>query len=240
MLNSDKSYSSFKTTKFGAKFEDFQKSREWNTYQRLGDWQSIFLIFKGNFDELKKLLVELESDQSKKTFNKVLLNSEVLRLLHNFLSAAGALINNGRRPFKELYLDHQTDGLYGEFAKEYKEKINLTFAENKLNLFVKDLRNYFLHETLPLLELKSEGSGLVIYLDVLAIVKSSHFTEGNYWSRYSKSYINSVKENIYLLALIDEYYSLINEFHAWRESRQDKIHKIDFEVLEVKQRELLE
>ncbi|MBD2134436.1 hypothetical protein H6F47_18860 [Sphaerospermopsis sp. FACHB-1094] len=209
-------------TQRGKLFDNIQQSAEMEIERNLLAWQASFRVFDGNYHELIQYL-EYPHEQSE---NQEVLIDETSRLLHNFLASAGSLVEHTRVIVKRLYSDtHQ-------FRKEYDLKKSEELVKNNVQNFIKNLRNYTLHETLPIVELQnsfSENLLLNIQIDVKIIKESEHWKS---WED-SENYLNKLGDNIKLIDLVKKYYEVIIGFYTWLTERQhNDIHKADLEKLQ--------
>lgn len=209
-------------TERGKQFDIIEQSPEMEVYRNLLALQASFRVFDGNYHELIQYL-EYPHEQSE---NQEVLIDETSRLLHNFLASAGSLVDHTRVIVNELYSDtHQ-------FRKEYELKKSEELVKNDVQNFIKNLRNYTLHETLPIVELQnsfSENLLLNVQIDVKIIKESEHWKS----REDSENYFNKLGDNIKLIDLVKKYYELIKNFYTWLTGRQhNDIHKAHLEKLQ--------
>lgn len=220
-------------TEFGRWFDIIEQSREMDIYRSLESLKSSFQVFEGNSAELVKLLEPLEDPREAlfkyanpdKSENLDNLIKETKRLLHNFLASAKSLIDHTRVIVNRLYPEDH------EFRGEYQRKPNQDLANNMLQKFVQNLRNYTQHYTLPILALQikfvSEPNDLSVTLRVdIEILKQ--------WDNWgsSRAYLDSLKDGLPIIALASTYYILIQDFYVWLSERQSEIHQADLDNLE--------
>ena len=106
----------------------------------------------------------------------------------------------------------------------------MDFADSPFSHFVQDLRNYMLHNELPI-----TSASLVVIPDerIDSIIKLNvkKLRHGKKWSKEAKEYINSIGDEIRLDEIIDKYRSLVVNFYKWFGQRQSELHKNDFEEI---------
>lgn len=170
-------------------------------------------IFTRNFLDLKKAIESYESNlEIWSVENRPKLEAfmtEVIRLLHNYAVSVLTLIDhtrNFRRKIKEKRLDKIFD--------EEIEKLRL----NEVIDFMKDLRQYIQHHTLPFIQArlsfkKIEGTKNRAIMDQKLLLDKKELFKWGKWSSNSKRYISKFKGDLDLKSLCEEYYKLIKNFY---------------------------
>jgi len=111
-----------------------------------------YILFRKNYEELVRLEKQFntpmnfqeltfQTDKGREMAQDAII--EFTRLLHNFLASSNMLVDVTRR-----WVEHQFKAT--KFLKEYKDEIAIKFTNNVQAQFLKDLRNFTLHRTLPL------------------------------------------------------------------------------------------
>ena len=209
-------------------------------YRSLQALQSSFQVFEGNFAELVKLLEPLE-DPREALFNYAApdkrenldnLIEETKRLLHNFLASVKSLVDHTRVIVNRLYPEDH------EFRGEYQRKLNQDLANNVLQKFVQNLRNYTQHYTLPILALQITFLGESNDLNMTLRMDIEILKQWDKWGS-SRAYLDSLKDGLPIIALASRYYILIQDFYIWLSERQSEIHQADFDLLEKMQQGLI-
>ncbi|BAY98637.1 hypothetical protein NIES37_25890 [Tolypothrix tenuis PCC 7101] len=223
------------TTELGRRFDIIQKSPEWEIYKNLQALQASYRVFEGNFHELIKYLEHLSDPKKALSIysynNKHNINSlidETSRLFHNFLASAKTLVDHTRVIVEKLY------PIENEFRKEYDSKKDTDLANNPVQKFVQNLRNYTQHYTLPIVNLDislKENIDFSLKIDVKKLKKSKN------WGT-SKPYLETLGESFSLVDLVNEYHAMINNFYVWLSERQHNIHQQDLERLRKMQEEI--
>jgi len=227
-------------TELGKLFDILEQSREMEIQRNLQALQFSFQVFEGNFAEVVKLLEPLEDPREcllmyaapdkRENLDNLILDTK--RLLHNFLASAKSLVDHTRVIVNRLYPEDH------EFRIEYQKKLSQDLSGNDLQKFVKNLRNYAQHYTLPVLALKisfsSDSNEFNSTLQInVAILKK--------WDKWggSRAYLEPLENGLPVIALASEYYILIQDFYAWLSDRQSDIHQVDFDNLEKMQEKLI-
>jgi len=198
-----------------------------------------FLVFRRNFIELKKILVDANKNTkamleiwSIKNRDKLdLLNIEITRLLQNFLASAKALVVQTRVAIKE----HWYKG--SDFSIEYQDKIDKTFKNNNFVKFIEELRNYCLHFALPFTnaEFKFTPNKIdrrkIDHLEFSFSLQKQGLEIWDEWKRPSKSYLSKADDDIKIEEFIENYYEMVEKLHKWINNRLKEIHTVDLEWL---------
>ncbi len=132
----------------------------------------------------------------------------------NFIASAKALIGHTRNIVENLYIG--TD-----FHKEYKDKVGKELASVLIRVFIQDLRSYVLHNKFPfvspqfkLQRVSSIGSPENLAVSTVRLTLSKQqLLRWDSWTKPSKHYLEAQNDQIPLDTLIDEYYSLIDNFY---------------------------
>ncbi|SKB11420.1 conserved hypothetical protein [Planktothrix sp. PCC 11201] len=211
-------------TEFGIRLDQLEASPEMEIYRNLQALSASYRVFAVNYNELIKYLEHLKNPrESLSLYNNIdkqkevnLLIDETSRLFHNFLASAKTLVDHTRVIVKRLYSNQ-------EFIKEYQAKIDQDIANNDVQKFVQYLRNYTQHYTLPIPALQiefAEDIEMSMRLDV-NILKQ--------WGEWksSRSYLETLGDNLSLIYLSNEYFILIQNFYQWLTERQEQLHKSD-------------
>jgi hypothetical protein len=175
-------------------------------------------IFAGNYRELKEILdfihdskksLSLFGTESADKMHAVQL--EVVRLFHNFVASAITLVEHTR------ILVHD-NGVKEECRTEYKEKVAAEFGNDPLCGFVQDLRNYFFHRGNPLTGMELSFTRNPNSLDTRVFLDVKQMSEWKKWRSRSKiflNFLNTVKDKLTLLEVIEAYTSKVRGFHTW-------------------------
>lgn len=197
-------------------------------HARLEALNNNFYVFGANYRELRDAirlpqepdtLMEMWSREKVPEMLSTL--REIMRLLHNFVAAAKALVEHTRIVIRKWYVGT-------EFLEKYNTEVKVRFADNDVTQFIEELRNYTLHYALPLTnatlhidrnpdtnEFNAEHA-FTLNKDVLL-----------YWNGWTKSYefIKSAPEGIKIEPLITTYYEEVKSFHEWVRQSLTQIHQ---------------
>jgi len=199
-------------SKFKGLRQELQESAEARVVFDFEGVAQSYRVFLGNERELRESLVHhsnlevaisLWDVENREGLDNFL--DEVVRLLHNYLAAAGTLRDHSRR----LWQKHLPSD------PEYDERVKATFADSPLCVFVQDLRNYSLHNQLPV----AHGHmtwGTDHGLTPSVKVRKESLLESWEWKSLAKEYLSSLeKEWIDLLELIQAYTDTVTHFNDW-------------------------
>ncbi|QHJ97777.1 hypothetical protein QM004_11820 [Bacillus subtilis] len=208
-----------------ANTEKIKKTEGWRIYKKIEALHVSKYVFEKNHEELFQAIKLFLTDNYKimntqeKGLNPFLY--EISRLLHNYLSSAKTLIDHTRKIYQEEYENTP-------FSKVYQNKIKETFTESPLAKFIQDLRNYSLHRNIPISGasidfLNKEGK------EVFLVKKN--LLDWNGWTNKSKKYIETCKDDIDMIHLINDYTKKVKEFQEWFVIKQKEIHKEELDEL---------
>ncbi|MFN7852360.1 MAG: hypothetical protein HEP80_10025 [Dolichospermum sp. UKL201] len=207
-------------TENGNLFDIIAQSPEMEIVRYLLVLQASFRLFDGNYHELIQYL----DYAHKQSENQEALIDETSRLLHNFLASAGSLVEHTRVIIRKLYSNH-------EFKDVYQKKLQEDLGNNHERNLIQNLRNYTLHEKLPILDLQNSFSDNLLF-SIQIDVKT--LKESEYWKPWedSEDYLNKLEDSTKLEDLVKKYYELIINFYTWLTEKQHNIHKADIEKLQ--------
>jgi hypothetical protein len=130
--------------------------------------------------------------------------NEFDRLLHNVVAAIGTLIDHTRIVAR----NYEGTSFHSAYTKRVAKVGALPAAR-----FVKDLRNYMLHQTLPApysqVQLTQSEVTYRLHISVPALLESSS------WSGASKSYLAGHGEGLPIREPFDEYTAAIESLYSW-------------------------
>lgn len=190
-------------------------------YKRLD--ASIY-IFNRNYFQLKKYIEFYKSekecfniigDGTSENYWKYLM--EVTRLLHNYVASVHSLIDHTRVYCNNEYLKK---GLF----LDYSNKVEMTFKNNSCAVFIKELRQYIQHYSIPDVFIKVVLR--INNVDVRLKLNSKTLMAYTRWHKLSKEYIRIQEENVDLENAIDEYRNIVIEFYNWFRTRENDLNKV--------------
>ena len=213
-------------------WDELNAMQEQQTLEKIRHFGISLEIFNGNYNELVHHLqihnnprVSLELMSVDKRHLLHAYQHEITRFLHNYIASALSLTDHARNHYRELY---SSNNLF----PEYQDEINKRFVNNPLAVFIKDLRQYFQHFQMPgvssrlVFEKDAPDFKMTLLLPTKGMMKFSG------WNSLSKTFLSEQPDDIDLLALINDYHKLIEDFYNWFIGRQLEIHKADIEKVE--------
>ncbi len=182
--------------------------------KRLDRLHIICYPVKRNYDELRKFLEEIKQDLEETERPGVVFEvSEFGRLLDNFLAAAAARVCRERNMITKWYKDT-------ELWQEYEAEIGRHFKDNKLSLFIEDLRNYAMHYDLPVTRGSMVGAASFSpttggpTIGRAFLIEKAELEKWDNWIK-GKSYLKTADRFIPIAELVDQYFQKIQDFDLW-------------------------
>jgi hypothetical protein len=130
--------------------------------------------------------------------------NEFDRLLHNLVAASGTLIDHTRVVAKR----YEATPFYDEYTRRAAEIGALPVAR-----FIKDLRNYMLHQSLPApysqVKISPQQVTYQLYVSVPSLLESSR------WSAASRTYLARCGDELPIREPFDEYAASIDDLYDW-------------------------
>lgn len=161
-----------------------------------------------------ELIQNVRSQKVKEAFQ-----SEMLRMLHNYIASASSLVDHSRR-FVKKYSG-------SEFGAGYDKKREVVAATGE-HCFLKDLRNYLMHVGIPpigyTIKISKDGKETFI-----AQLTSSKLLEWDKWSKTARAYIEGSGDHVQLVPLIKSHAAIIDEFYNWIFDQFGKLHGAEIE-----------
>ena len=148
---------------------------------------------------------------------------ELVRRLHNFLSAAKSLVDLTRNVVNKMYPG-------GELREEYDRRTQ-DFATNGRRLLIQQLRNYVLHNRIPPtsgnLSFTRQPEGFAVQARILLDPKQllTHWTD---WKKPVRRLLESGIE-LDLQELVNEYFEHVIDLHSWLYEAQVREHQGDID-----------
>jgi len=218
-------------------FELFQLSQqmratpEFHRLQELDRFSNTLAIFEANYRELDRLMAFIcESPAGDKLFrpeNHFAWEQsmhEVIRLLHNFVSAVSALVDHSRRLYRRMY---KPTRLFPEYENEVKQR----FVDSEIIQFVQGLRDYCLHyrtpsigTTMTLMDIKQEKF-------VKAVTLSKRDLLDFDWNAAAKRFLADAPEQIDLRTCLSQYHGAIDDFYKWFSQQVRALHAADYDAV---------
>lgn len=162
---------------------------------------------------------------------------ELSRHVHNFVSSALTLVEHTRVFMRKHYVGT-------ELLTAYEKLVAATFLQSPVAQFVQGLRNYMLHRGLPnssmFMNFKvdpsaKDGSGTMetgVHYDTASLL------DWKDWKPSARKYLEGAGKHLDLHEFVQEYLTLVNQFHGWLDATLERHHRSDLEELERLQAEL--
>jgi hypothetical protein len=178
-------------------------------------------ILRGNVVDLVRLIRRMNEDfefslqvldRSRPERHGTFLG-ECERLLHNALAGVQSRVSLLR-----TFVNRHIDTPLPELGAEYRSRIDATFKNDDLHKFLVDLRNYILHERLPVatttesIAMRPDGS---MALDFKLNLTTKVLVESRQWSAVQRAWILNHGDNLDIVALLQRYYATVVDFDAW-------------------------
>ncbi len=152
-------------------------------------------------------------------------NLDVAIVLHNFLAGAATLREHTKVFRDEVYSE-------SPFGAEYDKEFKRTFENSPIVQFVLKLRNYTLHEQLPVTgswvsfkNTNNTSEEWTAYVSLNVTKLREHSTrEHKKWNAKSREYLNSLDDKVKVRAVTDQYKAVVEDFYKWFAQRQEEIH----------------
>lgn len=129
---------------------------------------------------------------------------DLKRKMHNFLTANSTIIDHTRILLKNC----------PEIREEIELKIKKEFANSPLSNFIKNLRNYITHYSLPLTLRPLKLENKVFKVGNVVFDKNT-LLEWSGWNKQSKVFINESKSELIVADIITEHYNKMVSFYNW-------------------------
>ncbi|MFL9671129.1 hypothetical protein WIX39_029635 [Variovorax sp. AB1(2024)] len=156
---------------------------------------------------------------------------ELNRYVHNFVSSALTLVEHTRVFMRKHYAGT-------ELLATYEEQAKASFAESAVAQFVQGLRNYMLHRGLPNSSMfmnftanpgAKDGSGSA---RTGVRYGTASLLDWKDWKPVARVYLERAGEHLDLHEFVQEYLTLVNQFHGWLDATLAAHHQSDLEELD--------
>lgn len=219
--------------------KELREMPEFHLYLELHSLSQSIYVFDKNFIELERLLNFLANDSRANSLfwlrnqDKLQeIDREIIRLLHNFVASALSLIDHTRRLYNKLYQDT------GHFP-DYSEKMQITFANDPLSQFVRDLRRYCQHYKAPDISFVARAVNLQDGLTRSVELPLESLQEFTDWSALAKKYLKGLDSGVDILQIAAAYRNKVIGFYEWFQKRQFEIHDTEINRFRKKESRLL-
>lgn len=194
------------------------------------EWKGLsrtFSVHQRNTHELTSLLQLMETDPeiALEMFQNVrppevhdALLGELDQRLHNFVASAVSLVDHTRRLFAGYEGTHMGDA--------YEERKNALAAKPVVG-FVRDLRNYLLHRSIPFIGFTVTFGEQMREPRATMEVSVANLKRWNGWKAPAKAFLEAGGESIKLSEVPGEHTNELNELYEWVFRQFRGMHKAD-------------
>ena len=185
------------------------KSNGWQAINRMGIINENYHTLILNYRELMNEIVRIQQVQD--PFLLLFNNEHLNKYIFNFLASTSALIDSCRS-----VMDFYKNTLIYE---NYKQKVKEQFANNKIAIFIKDLRNYQMHykTTFPYVTPNKQ-----------VCFETHEFKQYDRWTKLSKDFIKEQGDFIILKPLFETYFKMLEPFYMGIYAELTEYHEKDF------------
>ncbi len=185
------------------------KSNGWQAINRMGIINENYHTLILNYRELMNEIVRIQLVPE--PFLLLFHNENLNRYIFNFLASTSALIDSCRS-----VMDFYKNTVIYE---KYKQKVKEQFANNKIAIFIKDLRNYQMHykTTFP-----------YVTPDKQVCFETHEFKQYDRWTKLSKDFIKEQGDFIILKPLFETYFKMLEPFYMGIYAELTESHTKDF------------
>lgn len=213
--------------------EQYLASDACKLIKRLRVFELTVKVFRANYADWQRVinqyrpespLAALQMMQRPKPWLEPFL-VQLTQVLHNFLASAFTLVDHTRNLYNELYSKNGS-------IPDYQSRVAADFATDGLAAFIKDLRNFCIHYTLPLVGVRlgihsNINTGTTTNWGVP--LSSEKLIAWKGWTAASKKYIGTVGETLNLDGVITSYKEKVENFQQWFQEQQRRVHKAEYD-----------
>jgi hypothetical protein len=145
-------------------------------------------------------------------------NAQIDQRLHNYVASAASLIDHTRNLFKHYEGRH--------VAVEYATRKDVLAAE-PVNGFVRDLRNFALHRSLPWVGHKVSFGGGGQDIRAETRLGTAELLAWDSWKAPAKAFLAAAGEAVVLLATIEQHQTLVGELQDWVFRQFEGLHRAE-------------
>jgi hypothetical protein len=151
---------------------------------------------------------------------------EISRHVHNFVSSALTLVEHTRVFIRKNYKD-------SPIFVEYDKHVQSVFSSSPVSQFVQGLRNYMLHRGLPNSTMflhfsqdpDNESAGAQTKTGIR--YDTASLLDWNDWKPLARTYIEGAGEHLDIGEFVQEYLTIVNQFHRWLDTVLATHHQSD-------------
>lgn len=194
-------------------------------------------IFEGNYHDLlhhigviadEATAIQFLDERNART--KTLYQRETMRFTINFLASAISLLDH----FATL-VDYFYKGT--PFADQYQAQYRELFLENPFACFMREFRNYAVHENLTPVAIQWKMSFPGGFQSSIAI-NTDTLRKNRKWRHRALAYLETLEVHVDLAPLITEYHALVRGYYDWLVERHMANFEAELREVEAAQAEL--
>lgn len=183
-----------------------------------------YKTYNDNYLALDRACMNIEAIGSAERLHRILVTGDISDYLaavrthlYNFVVSSATLIEHCRS-----FVDHQHKS--DAFRDEYQNRVDADFGNNKLAVFVKNLRNCAVHYMIPIsvpsMTLIEEGR-----LVVGCTLPTSELRRFAGWQRPALDYLTWAGREVSVSNFASEYWKMTERFYRWFFARQEEMHE---------------
>lgn len=213
--------------------EEYRTSDACRLLTRLKVFELTLRIFRGNFGDWQRVIDQYRPASPLAALDMMRRPGrwvepflvEITRTLHNFAASAFTLVDHTRNLHNELY---SASGA----LPDYQARVDTEFANDGLALFIKGLRNYCVHYSLPLV-----GVQLGIQSDIHTGTSTnwgvplsiSKLLAWDGWTARPRAFLQGSGPTIDLATVVRQYRDKVESFQGWFQEQQRSVHRAEYE-----------
>lgn len=185
-----------------------------------GNAEELFeLLSHNNGNEMLSQLLPREARVERMGFMLI-----VARKLHNFVAAAGTLIDHTRRFVTAV-------GKNTDFETEHAAAIRASFGDHGVSQFIRKLRNYVVHRDLPLITQQFHWTNASKKIRMATALSRDSLLEWKDWGSVANAWLQAQPTHIDLDRVAREYTTNVRSFHETFAKRATAFLATDLEFL---------
>ncbi len=155
------------------------------------------------------------------------INAQIDQRLHNYVASTASLIDHSRNLFKHYEGQH--------VAAEYESHKDVLAAE-PVTGFVRDLRNYALHSSLPWVAHKvsfagGAQGGTGPNMAAVTSLSTAELLAWDRWNAPAKAFLRQAGETVDIRSTIEQHVTLIQALYVWVFAQFKGLHGADIAEL---------
>lgn len=197
------------------KLDKFIISDSYSFYRFLIENRLTLNIVNSNFQELVKIVNHHNSPELEERLWNIAnptfrwkMQRKIIRALSNYLNSLFSTVDYSRNNIEKFIAKNQI------ILNEFNKKKNIQFSENPIHRFIQDLRNYTSHNTF--IKIGSERSLNIEWDEPRRnVFVRKNELEWKQWNSFSKLFLNSQTDKIYLIDILKQHYEHFSSFQNW-------------------------